>query len=436
MKKVFASLALISALVIYACSGDGSNAPTASTGTGAATTKDACIGATSKWALWSGGVCLRGANVWQRVVLEPYYGGTLGKGAYGPPYSQADFDALSAMGANVVNISGPGIFTETAPYVLNQAALDNLDSVLKMVEKANMFAVITFRTGPGRNEEDIVPQAALTTLNSVWLNKNGEQAAWVEMWKYAANYYKNKPIVVGYDLMCEPHPNTIVPGATANTEDVPAFFYTGDPKTTYAGTSYDWNPLAKKISYAIRQVDTTTPILIGGMNYSQAAWLGSLTSNGDGKTVYTVHQYAPAAYTHQLLPITGASPSYGTAAGTYTRAKDLETYYGYMSAFKLAHNVPVGNNEFGVERFAPGADQWLNDSMDLMESIGVNYNVFVWDPTDPAWASIDGYDSWNFRRGSDPNNHVDMADISKNPLAAVVQKYLKKNTVRPSNRGF
>lgn len=175
MKKLFISLTLIPALVIGACSGGG-------TGNNAATpvkSSDPCISAASKWALWSGGTCLRGANVWQRVVLEPYYGGTLGKGAYGPPYSQADFDALAAMGANVVNISGPGIFTETAPYVLNQAALDNLDSVLKMVEKANMFAVITFRTGPGRNEEDIVPQAAFTTLNSVWLSKNGEQAGWV-----------------------------------------------------------------------------------------------------------------------------------------------------------------------------------------------------------------------------------------------------------------
>ncbi|MBI3479034.1 MAG: cellulase family glycosylhydrolase [Nitrosomonadales bacterium] len=423
------ALMLLAAITLASCGGAKSSTPIA-------TTTDACIGATSKWALWSGGTCLRGANVWQTVNIPSFYGGTLGTGLYGPPFSQPDFDALAATGANVVNLSHPGIFSEipdsTGNYVLNNAALANLNALLGMVKKANMFAVITFRTGPGRNEEDIVPQAGLTPLNSVWSNTTA-QNAWVAMWQYAANLYKNEPVVVGYDLMNEPHPNaqavTPVPTST------PSQFY-----PQYANAPYDWNPLAKKISDAIRQVDTTTPILIGGMDWSGAAWLNSLTSNGDSKTVYMVHQYEPqASYTHQ--PTTSTN-TYGTTASScgltpcsYTR-NDLLTQFHFISSFKTARNTPAGVNEFGVMRYQPGAAQYLTDEMDIMESIGVNYSIWDWETTDLAFATVGlAYDHFNYRKGIDPNNHVDVP-LNANVLTTVLQKYFQKNTVRPSNRSF
>ena len=181
----------------------------------------------------------------------------------------------------MVNISHPGLYSETSPYALDADAQANLDSLLAMIQEANLFAVITFRTGPGRNEAAIVPEVDFPALYSVWTSQT-EQDAWVAMWRYTADRYKNNAIVVGYDLMCEPHSNAIVADPTYDASD----FY-----PAYANTLYDWNPLAKRITTAIRQVDTSTPILIGGMGWSAAAWLGSLASNGDSKTVYAVHQY-------------------------------------------------------------------------------------------------------------------------------------------------
>jgi hypothetical protein len=378
---------------------------------------DACIAAVDKWALWSGGTCLRGANIWQTINTS-YHGGTIGYNPFGPPFTQADFDSLAAMGANVVNIAHPGLYSETAPYVLNTDAQANLDSLIAMIQRANMFAVITFRTGPGRNESDIVPGHPGPELYSVWTSQ-AEQDAWVAMWRYTADRYKNNKVVVGYDLMCEPHSNAILPTPTYD----PSSFY-----PTYANTLYDWNPLAMRITTAVRQVDNTTPILIGGMSWSSAYWLNSLTSNGDTKTVYMVHLYEPHTYTHQSLPITSTSLTYGTTTGSFTRT-DLLTQFAYISSFKNSRQVPVGVNEFGVKRYETGASQYLNDEMEIMESNGLNYSIWEWAS---SYSGIN-WDDFNYRRGTDPNNH---ADVTPNELTTVIESYFQKNTVRPSNAFF
>src|SRR5438270_7370811 len=58
-----------------------------------------------KFDLWRGPTLLRGANIWQQRVTRD---DDMGAGPVGPPYSQQDFNNLTAWGANYVNISHPG----------------------------------------------------------------------------------------------------------------------------------------------------------------------------------------------------------------------------------------------------------------------------------------------------------------------------------------
>lgn len=76
----------------------------------------------------------------------------LGPGPVGPPYTQEDLNSLAAMGANLVNISCPGLFSENPPYQLDEKIIAHLDQLLDMVHQADLFAIIAFRTGPGRSE--------------------------------------------------------------------------------------------------------------------------------------------------------------------------------------------------------------------------------------------------------------------------------------------
>ena len=171
-----------------------------------------------KWSLWANGTQLRGANIWQRIVVPELDGPEfLGDGYIGPPYTQADFDGLAALGANYVNLSHPGLFTERPPYVLDEQVQANLDRLIEMAAQADLFVVITFRTGPGRSDFTFYRDGAGDwfdedlLIENVWTDQDA-QDAWVEMWRYTAERYRDNPVVVGYDLMCEPNSNDVALG--------------------------------------------------------------------------------------------------------------------------------------------------------------------------------------------------------------------------------
>ncbi len=313
-----------------------------------------------KFDLWRGRTYLRGANIWQKRVTSD---DEMGPGPVGPPYSDQDLRRLSAWGANYVNISHPGIFTERAEYQIDEAVFRNLDDLIAKAERAGLFVVVSYRTGPGRNEAVFGGEEG-PALSKVWKNKSA-QNAWVEMWRETARRLKDRKNVVGYDLMVE-------------------------PDTKKFGV---WNRLASRITQAIREIDPTTPILIGGADWSTVGSLDSLQLTGDARTVYTVHQYEPYAYSHQE----------GRNAG-FT-SNQLDQLYNRIADFRAKNGVSVAINEFGVVRFAPNADQFLATQMAMIEKFGANHALWLWETSFTL-----NYDEFNVRRGPDPNNHTDVED--------------------------
>jgi hypothetical protein len=381
------------------------------------------------WQLWTSGTQLRGANIHQRRVYAELDGSEfMGYGAIGPPYVQNDFDLLAAMGANYVNISHPGLFSEGPPYAMDPDVVANLDGLLWMIQQADMFAVISFRTGPGRSEftfmlEDIGTWFDRSYLDdSIWTDE-AAQEAWISMWRYAAERYRHHPIVVGYDLMVEPNANEVV----ADIWDAEAFY------DSCSDTLMDWNQLHPRITDAIRQVDPTTPILVGGMAYSSVEWIPYLLTSDDAYTVYTFHQYTPHVYTHQ---------EWGSQMSAYPGWIDvdwdgvedrfdqawLRDFLGTVNAFRSDHDVPVAANEFGVVRWVPGAARFLQDEMELFEQHGINYAVWAWEVSWEPYAQE--VHAFNYLLGSDPDNR---SILLSNELITVLRAFWDLNSVRPSN---
>ncbi|MBU7027983.1 MAG: cellulase family glycosylhydrolase [Theionarchaea archaeon] len=388
-----------------------------------------------KMDLWdmSTGPHLRGANIWQRrVYLELDGPEFMGPGPVGPPSTQEDFDRLAALGCNYVNISHPGLTTEKPPYTVDKDIQDNLDRLLDMIAKADMFAVISFRTGPGRSEftfvsEDLGDWFDESYLNdTVWQDKEA-QDAWVAMWQYTAERYKDNPIVAGFDLMVEPNSNETGSDYVHDYLDIwdPEEFY-----NQYGGTLYDWNQLYSRIVTGIRKVDKNTPILVGGNGYSGVEWLPYMKVVSDHRVVYMVHQYWPTQYAFQ---------GYNSIKCTYPGRCDidwddekeqidkawLEDFLSIIDDFTARYNVPVAVNEFGVWRWVPGAAEFMDDQMGIFEEKGMNHALWEWHVWEPFSEKVNGL---NFLFGPDPSNRKEV----DNDLLRAIKKYWGYNTVRPS----
>ncbi len=382
-----------------------------------------------KFALWQNDTQLRGVNIWQRLVVPSLDGPDfLGSEHVGPPFVQEDFDRVAALGANYINISGPGLFTERPPYVLDEAVQAHLDNLLAMIAQADMFAVISFRTGPGRSDftfySDGMEESGHGSLlnDEIW-REQAAQDAWVEMWRYTAQRYQNNPIVVGYDLMVEPNSAGVWFDIWEPDEFYPA----------YANTLYDWNQFYPRLVAAVREVDPNTPILIAASGYSGVRWLPYLEPVDDSRMVYIVHQYEPSDYIYQEPPGEYTYP--GTMDLNWDGVPDtlnrdwLADLFVTVDDFTTRYNVPVAANEFGVVRWAPGAAAFMNDQMDLFEERGVNYAFWALNPAWPPFAENDDFD---FLHGPDPENH---AHVDTSDLIQVILNHWNQNTIRPSNVG-
>ena len=382
-----------------------------------------------KWWLWVNGTQLRGANIWQRIVIPELDGPEfLGSGYIGPPYTQTDFDNLAALGANYVNLSVPGLFTERPPYVLDEQVQENLDGLIEMAAQADLFVVITFRTGPGRSDFTFYRDGAGDWFDPdlliewVWTDQEA-QDAWVEMWRYTAERYRDNPVVVGYDLMCEPNSNDVALGFYEPEEFYPQ----------YADSLYDWNRFYPRIVAGIREVDRDTPILVNAMSWGGVLWLPSLKPIDDPCIVYTAHQYEPQSqYTHQEPP-----PAVNTYPGEFDLNWDgepdifdrawLEDFLSVIANFQQEHGVPVAVNEYGVTRWVPNAADFMRDEMDIFEGLGINYALWVWNPDWASWS--ESVTEFNFRYGDDPENTKPV----ENDLQAAILEFWARNTLRPSN---
>ena len=391
-----------------------------------------------KWALWVDGPHLRGANIMQRRVYPDLDGPTFfGPGPYGPPYAQSDFDRLAAMGANYVNISHQGLFFDDAPYGLDADAQDNIDNVLDMIAAADMFAVISFRSGPGRSTFSLLADGVNDWFDEHFLNDTlwsdpEARAAFAEMWRHTAQRYRDHPVVVGYDLLVEPNSNDVGSDYLNDPLDIwaPDEFH-----GQYGGTSYDWNTLYPLVTQAIREVDQDTPILIGGNSYSGVGWLEYVQPTGDPRTVYTAHQYEPQeTYTHVHWddPALEGVTYPGTLDTDHDGVPDvfdrawLAEWLGRLREYMTRHDVPVAVNECGLMRWVPGGAEFMRDQMDAFEEMGVNYAVWAWQS---SWEPQREMDAFNLMRGPDPASHE---DVETSDLIEVMREFWSRNVLRPS----
>lgn len=375
--------------------------------------------------LWVGGSHLRGVNLWQRIVVRDLDGPEfLGDSYVGPPVMQRDLDRLAELGANLVVLSHPGLFTERPPYRLDEDVQENLDRLIDMACEADLYVVIALRTGPGRSDFTFYRDGAGDWFDSelliedVWTSSVA-QKGWVDMWRHVAARYRNHPAVVGYELMVEPNGAHIVHEIWDPDDFYPHF----------KETRVDWNTFYPQIAAAVREVDPITPVLVGSMGWSSIDWLPYLQPIDDSRIVYTVHQYEPhAQYTHQDP---GGKHQY---PGRFDLDEDgkpdqfdrtwLAQRLQAIEAFRRTYDVPVAVTEYGLKRWVPGAGAFMADQMALFEDLGVCHSLWAFYPDWPPIVDIDDFD---FLHGPDPENHC----ATESTLLTAILEAWSQNPPRP-----
>jgi aryl-phospho-beta-D-glucosidase BglC (GH1 family) len=313
--------------------------------------------------LWNTGA-LRGANIFQG--RNPG-GATNGFGD--GDFTQADIDDLARAGANYVQISHAGTFAEQPPYALDLAAEANLDRMIDMVSAAGLYAVIAFRSGPGRNENAISNRDA-APLDEIWRSQAAHDA-WVAMLRHTAERYGSNPAVVGYSIMVEPNAYALF-----GFVDPPEFYL------THARELEDVNRLHVDATAAIRQVDPETPILLEPDGYGNLNWVPFLFVPTDARTVYTTHDYTPFDYTHEVVNGATYPGMYDIDGDNQKERVDqafLATHLGALQTVSDERGVPVAITEFGVHRTAPNAATYMSDRIGIQNTLG-SWAVWTWQP--------------------------------------------------------
>lgn len=303
--------------------------------------------------LWQTGA-LRGANVMQAQCTAE------------------DLHVLRSWGANLAEIPVSNVYAPTPPYAFEPENLARLDRAIQAAEQAQLYVVLTCREGPGRPD--------FNRSHEIWRDA-AAQAAYATMWREVASHYKGRACIVGYDLMCEPHPD----------EEA------GQPLG-------DWNVLAKKITRSIRAVDPDTPILVNSIGWAYPRTFEVLRPTGDPRTVYTVHFYDPHYYTHQKPADKVVYPGFHlpNKPDVAWNKATLEAQFAPVLAFQQKYQVPVFVGEFGCARYAPGVEEWMGDQMRLYERHGWSW----------AYWAFREWDVMNIERTADPGDTVNRADTS------------------------
>jgi aryl-phospho-beta-D-glucosidase BglC (GH1 family) len=242
--------------------------------------------------------------------------------------TEADIDRIKAMGFNSVRVPIHWKFFNTD----NDEGFRLLDRLVLWARKDHIYVIIDMHCAPaGQTGTNIDDSAGYP-----WLYLSSEaQKHTIEIWRRIAAHYSREPIVLGYDLLNEP---------------IPHF----PQLRRFDG---DLEPLYRRISAAIREVDSNHVLILGG-----AQWDTDFKVFGkpfDSNVMYTFHKY-----------------------WTATDASVIKEYL----EFRDKNKVPIWLGESGENK-----DEWIAAFVKTLEENHVGWCIWPYKKMD-ATSSVVTFD--------------------------------------------
>lgn len=196
-----------------------------------------------------------------------------------------------------------------SPYTIDTAFFNRVDLVVGWALAQNLNVIINIH-----HYQEIMDNPA------------GHKQRFIELWKQIANRYKTYSNTLYYELLNEPNGNL-----NATT----------------------WNSYLADAVTAIRAIDTTHTLIIGGVNWNNAYALNDLQiPAGETKVMATFHFYSPFNFTHQGAEWVSPSPPLGVqwpGANVSAACQAIRDELDVAKNWSQAHgNIPVLMGEFGA----------------------------------------------------------------------------------------
>ena len=308
-----------------------------------------------------------------------------------------DFATLGKWGANIVRyqiakdwkkVNGWESNDDYDAYV--DHALDILaEKVLPWAEKYGQKVVIDLHATPGaRNEKE---------ENRMFFEKRYAKH-FVLTWKKIATRFKGDKRIYGYDLVNEPHQTGPAP---------------------YSYLHVQW--LAARM---IRTVDPDVTIIVAAKGYGHPAGFKKLSPLRMDNIIYQSHCYAPMGFTHQHLrdgERVKVDPYPNPEKGWDKECikKALEP----VLEFQKKHNAKIYIGEFSAIAWAPGADQYIRDCIEIFDEYG-------WDWCYHAFREYKGWSVEHEFKGR-VNNRDKLEESEDNPRKRALLDGFKRNKGTP-----
>jgi aryl-phospho-beta-D-glucosidase BglC (GH1 family) len=321
---------------------------------------------------------LRAVPAWRGVHMAPVKDG----------YQEEDVIRLKELGATCVRFGFSGMILEgeevaqashvhlqasrsragrDEPGTYNEEGFHYLDRFIGWCEKHNLGAILDLHNVVGRRKgED----------TRIWIYYHGSpdpkifQDRFVNLWREIARRFAGRRCVLAYELLNEPNP------------------------------PYDdfevWNNLAERAIAAIREVDSTHPIIVDSIGYANPGKFRGSKPMDDLNTIYSFHSYQPSAFHEQKRPwdfdVDGETYYYpGWIKGRYWNRAQLRGVIQPAVEFGERHGAPLFCGEFGcVSDCPPMTDMiYLMDQITLFHELGVGWTMFNYmgRESKPYWRS-------------------------------------------------
>lgn len=246
-----------------------------------------------------------------------------------------------------------------------------LDSTLSWCEKYKLYVLLDMHGAPGGQTGDNIDNSD----GFPWLLVDeGMKQQTCDIWKDIAKRYSQNTTVMGYNLLNEPIPH----------------YFNEDSLKPYL------EPLYKKITQAIREVDTNHLVFVGG-----AIWETDFSVFGepfDEKLAYTFHKY-------WMPPI-------------------QEQIQEYLD-FRESYDVPILMGESGENE-----DAWVQDFRELLDQHNIHWTFWPYKKMDNTRGPMnfekpDGWDEWVAYAESDRNSFKKIRTL-KDSLNGIKPEQIQK----------